>query len=55
MSVPLVVTGVSALAVKIVPSPVQETEVTVPVPAVATSVVPEKLRFAPKLMAEGAG
>ena len=32
VSVPLVVTGVSAEAVKMVPSPVQETEVTVPEP-----------------------
>lgn len=38
--VPLVVTGVSALAVKMVPSPVQETEVTVPLvmPAIESSV-----------------
>src|SRR5271157_1814294 len=32
VNVPLVVTGVSALAVKITPSPVQDTEVTVPEP-----------------------
>jgi hypothetical protein len=54
--VPLAVTAVVAVAVKIVPSPVQETEVTVPDPPPpdATSVVPEKLRFAPSVMADGA-
>ena len=43
--VPLLVTGVSALAVKIVPSPVQETEVTVPVPPTVVQVVPVAPEF----------
>ena len=52
---PEVVTGVSAEAVKTVPSPVQDTEVTVPdPPPEAARVEPEKLRPLPSVTADGA-